>query len=313
MGEMDSRNLVRVFVGADRSQLLAVKVLEHSIKRHTQMPVDVQPMIDLPVRVPKDPQNWQRTGFSFSRFCIPALAGYGGKAIYMDADMLVFRDIAALWNLPFAHESERDEGGSETSRAKVIIQEELPAAQQQTTQKEGAPKKRIKQCAVMLLDCDRLTWKIDDIIDGFDQGHYDYKALMNDLCILNEDEIKYAVPFCWNSMEHYDPTETALIHYTDMSTQPWVHTQNEHGTLWLNEVRLMLRNGVLTYNELKKEVDLGYFRPSLIMDVKWGHRVPSVLRPGFKALMRAMDKSYEPHKEVRRQKKIRVQAVKAQG
>ena len=291
-------DLVRVFVGADRSQLLAVKVLEHSIKRHTQLPVEVHPMVDLPVRVPKDPLNWQRTGFSFSRFCIPALAGYRGKALYLDADMLVFSDIASLWNLPF-------EG------AKVIIQEELPAERQQTNQKVGAPKQRIKQCAVMLLDCDRLTWKIDDIISDFDQGRYDYEKLMYDLCILSEDEIKYAVPFHWNSMEHYEPGETALIHYTDMATQPWVYAQNEYGALWLQEVRLMLKNGSLTHEALQAEIDLGYFRPSLKMDVTWGHRVPSFLRSGFEKLMQAMDKPYKPHKEVYRQKKIRVKAVKA--
>src|SRR5690348_7515960 len=92
---------VRVYVGTDRSQLLAVKILEHSIKRHTKLPVEVHPMLDLPIRKTKDPRQGQRTGFSFSRFCIPDLAGYKGRAIYMDADMLVFKDIAELWNWPF--------------------------------------------------------------------------------------------------------------------------------------------------------------------------------------------------------------------
>ncbi|MFK8182721.1 MAG: glycosyltransferase [Phormidesmis sp.] len=292
-----SDDVVRVFVGADRSQLLAVKVLEYSIKRHTQLPVEVYPMVDLPVRVPADPLNWQRTGFSFSRFCIPELAGYRGKALYLDADMMVFKDIASLWQLPF-------------DGARVIIQAELPEARQQTNEKVGAPKQRVKQCAVMLLDCDRLDWNIDDIIDGFDQGRYDYEKLMYDLCILPEDDIKYAVPFHWNSMEHYAPGETSLIHYTDMATQPWVYAQNEYGSLWLAEVRRMLSQGALTRAELKKEIALGYFRPSLMMDLDWGHRVPSVLRPQFELLMRLLDKPYKPHKEVYRQKKIRVNAVK---
>lgn len=292
-----SNDAVRVFVGADRSQLLAVKVLEHSIKRHTQLPVAVYPMMDLPVRVPADPLNWQRTGFSFSRFCIPELAGYRGRALYLDADMMVFKDIAPLWNLPF-------------DGAKVIIQEDLPVEHQQTNQKVGAPKQRMKQCAVMLLDCDRLDWKVDSIINDFDEGRYDYEKLMYDLCILNEDDIKYAVPFHWNSMEYYEPGETSLIHYTDMATQPWVYPENEYGALWLAEVRLMLSNGSLTRAELKKEIDLGYFRPSLMLDVDWGHRIPGFLRPQFAKLMQLLDKPYKPHKEVYRQKKIRVNAVK---
>ena len=78
---------VRVYVGTDRSQVLAVKVLEHSIKRHTKLDVVVHPMLDLPIKQPLDPRNWQRTGFSFSRFCIPKLSNYSGKAINLDADM----------------------------------------------------------------------------------------------------------------------------------------------------------------------------------------------------------------------------------
>ncbi len=284
-------------MGADRSQLIAVKVLEHSIKRHTQLSVDVRAMVDLPVRVPKDPLNWQRTGFSFSRFCIPELAGYQGKALYLDADMLVFTDIASLWDIPF-------------DGAKMIIQAELPEAHQQTNKKPGAPAKRVKQCAVMLLDCNRLTWEIDDIIDGFDSGDYDYERLLYDLCILQEQDIKYAVPFRWNSMEHYEPGETALIHYTDMATQPWVYAQNPWGDLWLAEVRLMLKDGILRRSHLKEEIALGHFRPSLMLDLQWGHRVPHALKPQFQKLMGLLDQTFKPHKEVYRLKKIRVNAVK---
>ena len=291
--------LVSVYVGADRSQLLAVKVLEHSIKRHTDLSVKVHAMVDLPVPVPKDPLNWQRTGFSFSRFCIPELAGYSGKAIYLDADMLVFSDIAELWNIPF-------------DGAKVIIQAEPPAARQQTNQKKGAPAKRVKQCAVMLLDCDRLSWKINNIIDSLNAGGYNYEKLMYDLCILEDSEIRYAVPFCWNSMEYYQPNETALLHYTDMATQPWVYAQNEYGHLWLEEVRLMLKTGALTYAELKGEIELGHFRPSLMMALRWEHRIPAAFKPQFHKLLRLIDKPYKPHKEVYRQKKIRKQAVKEQ-
>ena len=291
---------VRIYVGADRSQLLAVKVLEHSIKRHTQLPVKVHAMVDLPVRVPQDPSNWQRTGFSFSRFCIPELADYRGKALYLDADMLVFSDIAPLWNIPF-------------DGAKVIIQADLEEEQQKTTQKKEAPKKRVKQCAVMLLDCDRLTWKVDNIITSLDNGQYNYEQLMFDLCPLEESDIRYAVPFRWNSLEHYQPGETALIHYTDMATQPWVSTQNPHGELWLDEVRLMLANRALTYEEIQKEIDLGYFRPSLIADLRWGHQIPNVLKPLFQSLLRVLDKTYKPHQEVQRLNQIRKSAVKARS
>ena len=293
-----SEEAIRVFVGTDRSQFLAVKVLEHSIKRHTDAEVEVTPMLDLPVPEPQDPRNGQRTGFSYSRFCIPKLAGYRGRAIYMDADMLVFRDIRELWELPF-------------DGARVVIQREVKH-NDETTRKFGAPRERIKQCAVMLLDCGRLDWDIERIVQEMDDGRYDYAGLMYHLCILAEDDIRYGVPFEWNSLEHHD-AQTRLIHYTDMATQPWVSPFNRNGHLWFDEVRTMLRNGSLTMAEVEKEIELGHFRPSLVRDLKYRHLTPRLLWPLFDARNAAMDKlkGYKPHKAVYEAKKLRDKAIKA--
>lgn len=295
---MSKEPAIRVFVGVDRSQLLAVSVLEYSIKRHTTAEVEVVPMLDLPVPVPVDPRNSQRTGFSFSRFCIPKLAGYQGRAIYMDADMMVFKDIRELWNLPF-------------NGAKIIIQKEVKF-QDETTQKFGAPKTRKKQCAVMLLDCDRLDWKIEEIIAGMDQGRYDYDQLMSELCILDEEHVQYGVPFEWNSMEHWDK-ETRLLHYTDVATQPWTNCFNKNGHHWFNEVRRMLSEGKLTWAQIEKEIELGYFRPSLIKDLKYRHLIPGFLHAWWDKRNDAADKAsgYIPHKAVYEAKRIRNKAIKA--
>lgn len=287
---------IRVFVGTDISQQLAVPVLEYSIKKHTSAEVEVIPMLDLPVPVPKDPRNSQRTGFSFSRFCIPKLAGYKGKAIYMDADMLVFNDIRELWDIPF-------------NGAKIIVQKEI---KYDTTNKEGAPKIRKKQCAVMLLDCGQLDWDIEDIINGMDEGKYDYEGLMYDLCILDESLVQYGVPFEWNSLEHWD-TETRLIHYTDVYTQPWTECGNKFGFLWFDEVRRMLSERKLSEANIANEIALGYFRPSLIRDIKYRHLIPPFLHKIWDKINMVSDKSsgYVKHKDVYEAKRKRIKAIKA--
>jgi lipopolysaccharide biosynthesis glycosyltransferase len=290
-------DVIRVFVGADRSQQLAVAVLEYSIKRHTTARVEVIPMVDLPVPQPADPRNGQRTGFSYSRFCIPKLAGYKGKAIYMDADMLVFRDIRELWNIPF-------------DSAKIVIQKEV-LHQEETLKKAGAPKKRKKQCAVMLLDCDRLDWEIESIVRGFDENKYDYEQLMYDMCILDESEVKYGIPFEWNSLEHWDEG-TCLIHYTDVYTQPWTACGNKNGYLWFNEVRRMIRDGSLDEATLQREIELGYFRPSLLRDIKYCHLLPPVFHASWDRLNAKLDRAsgYIPHKAVYEAKRLRQRAIK---
>lgn len=295
MAEADHSE-ARVFVGSDRSQLLAVKVLEYSIKRRTAMPVSVRSMHDLDLPDPNDIRQAKRTGFSFTRFAIPELAGRQGRALYLDADMLVLRDLAELYWQPF-------------DGAKVQIQEDLPEAAQ--TKKQGAPSKRIKQCSVMLLDCAALDWDARKIIAGLD-GAYTYEELMYELCILQPEDIRYSVPFQWNSLETYEPGRTGLIHYTDMNTQPWVLATNANGFLWLNEVRAMLADGALSLDDVREEVRLGYFRPSLIEEVQ----APPTDGPVSAADMaryKAIDEraGFKAHAEVYEHKRQRAAAVAA--
>lgn len=276
----------KVYVGTDTSQQLAVKVLEHSIKKHASEDIDVIPMCDLPTPLPKLVRNQQRTGFSFSRFCIPQFMQYSGKAVYLDADMLVFSDIMELFNWPM---------GKHT----VIIQKPLEHRQAETKRKIGAPSKRIRQCSVMIIDCERNSWNIEKIISDLDAGSYNYEQLMYELCILNDDEIGEELPFSWNSLENYDK-ETKLIHYTDMKTQPWVNANNKYGFTWFAEVREMLSDGSLTEAELKAEIDKAYFRPSLIWDIRYHHIVPRPMLAIWTSLLTLLDifAGYKPHRVV---------------
>ena len=94
---------MRIYVGSQEEQMLAVHVLEYSIRRSASLPVEVFPLHHARVEypMPKDPRNRPRTPFSFQRFFIPSLAGNQGRAIYLDSDMQVFKDIRGLWDLPF--------------------------------------------------------------------------------------------------------------------------------------------------------------------------------------------------------------------
>jgi len=285
---------VRIYVGTDRSQLLAVKVLEHSIRRHTSLDIAVTPMLDLDLPDPEDPRQGKRTGFSFARFAIPELAGHAGRALYLDADMLVFRDIAELWSIPF-------------DGAKVVIQDDPPDSAPRT---RGAPKKRIKQTAVMLLDCSTLDWDPRAIIAGLD-GRYTYEDLVYHLCILEPSEIRYAIPFAWNSLEAFGP-ETGLLHYTDMTVQPWVSPENRNGHLWLDEVRLMLGAGALHWGEIEEEVRLGYFRPSLLTELR-PEGEPDVTGAARVRRLLEIDKAagFVKHAEVYETKRRRTAAIEA--
>jgi hypothetical protein len=240
---------MRVFCGLDESQIVAARVLEYSIRRHASRPVRFFPMLNVPTPEPKDPKNRGRTGFSFSRFHIPKLAGYSGRALYVDADMQVFADMAQLWDIPF-------------DGAKVMCtrQDEPPPQW-----KDSSWFKPGRQMSVMMLDCSRLDWRIEDIIGGLDEGRYTYEELMFKLCVVDPDEINDNLPPAWNHLEHYEPGETKLLHYTVVPTQPWKNDSSPLRTLWEPEFEAARNAGVVHRDEAFQLARRGHIKPSLAL------------------------------------------------
>lgn len=87
-------DIYRVFIGYDPRQPLAYNVLQHSIVRHSSVPVSITPLIlrQLPIK------RRGLTEFTYSRFLVPYLSGYVGKSVFMDADMVVTGDIKELFD-----------------------------------------------------------------------------------------------------------------------------------------------------------------------------------------------------------------------
>jgi hypothetical protein len=243
---LDVESPIRVFVAATEAQMLAVKVLEFSIKKHASMNVEVSSLhltgIDIPT--PRYATNLPRTPFSFQRFLIPAAKGYSGRAIYLDSDMQVFKDIRDLWTRPF--------NGSDV-----------------LTAHEPAESGRHPQFSVMLLDCEALRWNIDDIVAGLDARKFTYEQLMQEMCVAKR--VGTTIDPEWNSLEHYSAGKTALLHYTDMPTQPWVFSAHPLGYLWVRDLLEAVDTGFLSIDYVRDHVERGFVRPSLLYQLE--HRL----------------------------------------
>jgi glycosyl transferase family 8 len=238
---------MRVFCGLDESQIVAARVLEYSIRKHASRPVRFHPMLDVPTPVPKDPRNQGRTGFSFSRFHIPRLAGYRGRALYVDADMQVFGDLAELWEIPF-----------EGAKVMCTRQDQPPEQWEDSSWfKPG------RQMSVMLLDCARLDWNIEDIVGGLDAGRYGYEQLMFELCVVAPHDINDNIPPAWNHLEHFEPGTTKLLHYTVVPTQPWKNDKSPLRSIWEPEFEEARKAGVVHRDEAFRLARRGYIKPSL--------------------------------------------------
>ena len=91
---------MKIFIGFDSVETVAFHTLAQSIINHTSEPVEIIPlklsMLPMYDR-PRDPH--QSNEFSFSRFLIPHLCGYKGKALFMDCDMIFRTDPKELFDL----------------------------------------------------------------------------------------------------------------------------------------------------------------------------------------------------------------------
>src|SRR4051794_15947056 len=89
----------RVFVGYEEKQDIAYQVLRYSILKYTSEPVRIEPLIlsQLGFSRPLDPQA--STEFTYTRFLVPHLCRFSGRALYLDSDMLCLGDLSELFHL----------------------------------------------------------------------------------------------------------------------------------------------------------------------------------------------------------------------
>lgn len=83
---------MRIFIGIDPRQPIAWVVLANSIARHASIPVEITPLVlkTLPLK------RRGLTEFTYSRFLVPHLCKFQGRALFLDADMVVTGDIAEM-------------------------------------------------------------------------------------------------------------------------------------------------------------------------------------------------------------------------
>lgn len=219
-----------VWVGGSKEHELPFKVLEFSIKRRTSAEVRIHRLWDVPIDIPtpRHRENRSRTSFSFRRFTIPEAMGNEGVGLYLDSDMIVMADIAELFRLPHPMKS-------------TLL---CPSRSE-----------------VMLIDCS-LSWCVRRFIEEMDIGRLTYGELLG----MTRPDIHgptiRAIPREWNCTDFFNET-TRLLHYTKMSTQPWLKAGHPFGYLWERELTDAIGAGAIRTDDLMTAIDNAFVRPSL--------------------------------------------------
>lgn len=99
---------LRVFVGLDPRQFASYTVLCQSIIEHASVPVSITPLViqTLPI------DRMGLTPFTYSRFLVPWLCKFHGRALFLDCDMILREDVKLLFD-----------SSTETDKAVSVVQE----------------------------------------------------------------------------------------------------------------------------------------------------------------------------------------------
>ena len=128
-----------------------------------------------------------KTNFSAFRWAIPELCNFEGRAIYLDVDQILLKDIRQMWELPM----------NDCSYLSI----------------------RPERTDVMLLDCSKFNqpwWPSLKKMKPSGRSQKGYRVLVEKYTKVGPLDGIYN---CLDGIGYSE--DTRLVHYTEMNTQPW--------------------------------------------------------------------------------------------
>ncbi len=220
---------IRVFIGMEPKQRLACEVLKFSIDRRCGVAVEFTEIGDVDEPLP------QQTGFSFARWQVPQLVGYAGRAIYLDADIVVIGSIEALW-------------AEEIPEDRAVLARPTPDDRYFTS--------------VMVMDCGKLKhWDFARLHEYVQHGSFQGVMWASKTSPYRKDFAPLAK--AWNTLDRRD-LETRAVHYTDLRRQPWRYAGHPAAATFQDELREALAAGSIAPELVKAEIAKGHVRADLL-------------------------------------------------
>lgn len=254
---------VRVYVGWDPRDAAAFEVCRHSLIRHASVPVEVIALRDWelramgaywrPYRVDERGQMWDArdgapfsTEFSYTRFCVPALEGYGDEpVVFCDADMLWRADVAELVALAGA------------AAVACVTHDHRPTERVKMTGAAQTVYARKNWSSLMVLRpirCTALTRYVVNIRS---------RDWLHGLRWVEDEDIA-GLPEAWNWLEGWsDPAiDPKIVHFTRGTPDMAGHEGAAYAEAWREELRAAVAEGELLVAAAARQAARGPGRPT---------------------------------------------------
>ncbi|MCU0549111.1 MAG: hypothetical protein MUC48_07165 [Leptolyngbya sp. Prado105] len=277
---MSTQSPIRVFIGSSPKNLIEERVFCHSLLKHASQPVEFYAidgftgsaknlMTGEVKSLPPGIRNRMKgaTAFSLGRWAIPEWCNYEGKAIYCDSDQILLSDITQLWNSDLA----------EATLAAVPVKQ-AKCYKHYIIDSMGAflkTEETFYLASVMLIDCEKVKWSIRELLEKLDQNVFSLANLM----YMGEQFRRHyqlsvaALPCEWNHLDYVD-AESKLVHFTDLTSQPWQFHHNPVSDLWEQAFLEALDQGAVT----QADIDTSYANGWLSGRVKALAQMPKSIR-----------------------------------
>ncbi|HEX4049630.1 MAG TPA: hypothetical protein VHY19_01970 [Steroidobacteraceae bacterium] len=250
---------ITIFISSGEASRIECKVLMYSLRRNSKRDLDIRvfngthntverdghPPEPAPLSLKVKYQNV--TEFSNYRFLVPQLCGNVGRAISMDSDTIAVGDIGELFD-------------AEMDGCDLLAK---PAAYGNKTDEQWG-------LSVVLFDCARSHFAVDQYFDEISAGLYDYSDLhqMRPRFLTHHPLKIGRIDPRWNEFDHCY-SDTRLIHYTNLYTQPWKFRSHPYGDLWFRYFDEARKAGYITDRDIELALVRAYARRDLLEGNRW--------------------------------------------
>jgi lipopolysaccharide biosynthesis glycosyltransferase len=205
--------MLRIFIGWDSRFPEPADVLRYSLVKHASIPLEIHYLKLDELQLSRAHDPLASTEFTYSRFLVPHLCNFRGKALFLDNDMLCFGDVKQLDQLDM------------TGLALRVVKhdyEPTNSVKMYGAVQTSYPRKNWS--SMMLMDCAKLRLWSKEVVET-QTGAYLHR--FQDL----PDEQIGDIPKTWNTLDWMDDY-TKLIHYTNGG--PWFpqYANHPHAAVW---------------------------------------------------------------------------------
>lgn len=191
---------MRIFIGWDPRIPMAGEVLAYSLGKYTKNPDIEIEFLELSrlkktIGFTRAVDPLASTEFTYTRFLVPYLCGYQGKALFLDNDMLCLSDIQEIFDLDMTDYALR-----------VVKHEYNPTATIKMDGKVQTTYPRKNWSSMMFMDCSKLRcWTKEAVETQTGAWLHRFEAV--------PDEQIGEIPKTWNVLDQLNP-DTKLAHFT---------------------------------------------------------------------------------------------------